>query len=254
MSGGSGQTTTTGSARPPQEQQDAINFGISELQNIYQQGLQFFGGLAPLQPTEIEGAEGLADFARGGAQQTTDVALASLRDALSGGVSPESQQRFGAFGDVLAGRIGDDFSQRILPHIREESIEAGQFGGSSRFKFENQAAQGAVREIADARTKLASDAFTQRIQSRDRALGLFPQTVAAGALPSSLLSASGAFFRGDEQSRIDLQNAGFNFDQFAPLAILAQLMQAAGTGLGQETTATTDSPESLFQRIFGGIV
>ena len=144
--------------------------------------------------------------------------------------------------DLYAKQIGRNLEENIRPGYAMGQIQAGQHGGYSSERAQNErlAERGASEAIADYGGNLFSSLYNQGLQARQNAIGQAPGMFGLGAAPGQQLYNLGGIQRGELQQQQAMENARREFEQSDPLRRAQQVMGVAGPAaqLGGTSTQT----------------
>ena len=160
--GGESRTVTTQELSP--EQQELLKLVIPEARKFVADPPQQFPGSAivPFTPNQLGAQQSALSQAFGGnVSQVTDAAAQAQQFALGPVLFPESNPALQAATQAAIRPITEQFTQSVLPNIRQEAITAGGFGGSRQGIAEGQASQAFLRQVGDTSAQIQSEAFGQ---------------------------------------------------------------------------------------------
>jgi len=141
--------------------------------------------------------------------------------------------------------ILDNYNEQILPGIRSNAIQAGQYGGSRQGVAEGIAAGKVARNIGDISSQFYSNAYGQGLDSLARGVALGPQALQLGQFPSQILKGVAGERELATQNQINDQKRLFDYYQTLPNKKLSDyLTQLNGAGFNSSTTSSTGTAPS----------
>ncbi len=246
MSGGSGggesRTVTTQELSP--EQQQLLSLVIPEARKFVQNPPQQFPGsaIAPFTPNQLGAQQGALSQAFGGnVGQVSDAAAQAQQFALGPVLFPESNPALRAATDAAIRPITEQFTQSVLPNIRQGAITAGGFGGSRQGIAEGAASQAFARQVGDTSAQIQSEAFGQGLDLFGRALFAAPGTAQLGLLPAQIQEAVGIQQQQMQQRLLSEEAQRFVNAQLIPFAAAQDVAGLAFGFPGGQATSTTSS-------------
>ncbi len=304
--GGGGDTTTVTRQELAPEQQELLNLVLPAARDIIEQPPQLFpesqiAGFTPLQVAGQEGAvaaagEQIAPLAGSsitGAQQLQGFGLpvgltgataaigglqpadAFLNFLLSGqALSPDTNPFLAATAEAAIRPLEQSFQQSILPGIRSEAIEAGQFGSSRQGIAEGIAGQELLAQQGDISSRIFSQGFSDVLGAATQALGTTQGAGVAGfesllgegtrslfaapalgdlaLLPPSVLGSVGFQEQQLEQAQLSEEAQRFMTEQIIPFLVAQDVAQLAFGIPGGSVTSTSSGPStSSLQTLLG---
>ncbi len=293
--GGGGSTSTTTTQELGEEQRKLFELAKPGIEGIISDPPELFPGsqVAPFTPLQVAGQEAavatageqiapLASTALGGAQQLQGFGLpvgltgataaigglqpadAFLNFLLSGqALSPETNPFLMATAEAAIRPLEQSFQQSILPGIRSEAIEAGQFGSSRQGIAEGIAGQELLAQQGDISSRIFSQGFSDVLGAATQALGSTQGAGVAGfesllgegtrslfaapalgdlALqPANILGGVGFQQRQLEQAQLSEEADRFATEQILPYLISQEVAQLAFGIPGGSVTSSVDS-------------
>lgn len=199
------------------------------------QTLAAAGAGGPLQQTANTAGQGY-NFLESGAVLDPN-RNPGLKSAIQGAIDP----------------IEENFTENILPGIREGGVATGQFGGGREGALEGIASQGEQRAIGGTAGAIETSAYQSGIDAMTKALGLAPTVQQAQLEPGAATSAVGDVQQQLEQEQLTEAFNKFMYPQTQPISTAEQLSAiAAGIpGGGSTTTGTVNSSLSPLQTAMG---
>jgi hypothetical protein len=205
-------------ANPPQDVEGGRLAGVNPLQNLAQQlMLQQVGGVGA-------GAQNAMNFSN---------------FAFTGGLDPGANPYLPGMIEQAVRPVQQQLTQQVLPSIRGQAVQAGQYGGSRQGVAEGNAIQSGQQAAADIGSRLTFDTYQAGLENAQRALALLPQTLGSSILPAQMVEGVGAQRRAFDQQQIDENVRAQMFQQFMPFQI-SQEIAALAMGLpGGGATSTS---------------
>jgi hypothetical protein len=174
------------------------------------------------------------------------------------------------------GDLAQTFKEQVLPGIRGEAINAGQFGGSRQGVAEGLATQGLMESMLGAGmgmyntaldrqmeaigmgTGVAGDAVSRMLEASQgigdlyggstdtmlKALGLSPQTMSMGLTPAQIYGQVGGAQTAQEQAAINEAMQRYFYNQQAPWSALnnyTSILAGIPTGAFGTSEMSTDT-------------
>lgn len=139
----------------------------------------------------------------------------------------------------------DNFNESILPGIRTNAMQTGQYGGSRQGVAEGIAAGKLSRNIGDISSQMYSGAYNSGMDTLSKAVALGPQALQVGQFPSQILQGVAGQRELAQQNQINDQKRLFDYYQNLPNKKLSDyLAQLNGAGFGSSTGTTTSQAPS----------
>ncbi len=293
--GGGGDTTTTTTQKLGKEQKALFNLAKPGIEGIITDPPELFPGsqVAPFTPLQLAGQQAavatageqiapLASTALGGAQQLQGFGLpvgltgataaigglqpadAFLNFLLSGqALSPDTNPFLAATAEAAIRPLEQSFQQSILPGIRSEALEAGQFGSSRQGIAEGIAGQELLAQQGDISSRIFSQGFSDVLGAATQALGTtqgagvagFESLLGAGTRslfaapalgdlalqPANVLGGVGFQQRQLGQAQLSEEADRFATEQILPYLISQEVAQLAFGMPGGSVQSTIDS-------------
>ncbi len=256
-SGGTSRTVTQQELSP--EQRELLSFVIPEARRFAQNPPQQFPGsaIAPFTPNQLGAQQSALSQAFGGnLSQIVDATSRAQQFALGPVLFPESNPALRAATEAAVRPITEQFTQSVLPNIRQGAVTAGGIGGSRQGIAEGGASQAFLRQVGDTSGKLQSEAFGQGLDLFGRALFAAPGSAQLALLPTQIQEAVGLQQQQMNQRLLSEEERKFVNKQLIPFSVAQQIAQLAFGFPGGPATSTTsfDGSSSLggFQGALGG--
>lgn len=200
----------------------------------------------PFSPETILSQLQLGNFAVDGAQQGANTLQNALQFGLNDAVNPDTNPVLQDLLDATRRRMTEDFleSGGLLQQVRQNSVNAGQVGGTRGEIAEGLATGKASQAIADAQTQIINNAFNKGQDTFARTLAFGPQTIGAGTLPAQFTGAIGAQKENLSQLLEDFAASGRQFDLNAPFTPVQNFANIVNGTSAPGTIVTGSQPRS----------
>ena len=255
--GGESRTVTTQELSP--EQQQLLSLVIPEARKFVSQPPQQFPGtaIAPFTPNQLSAQQSALSQAFGGnVGQVTDATAQAQQFALGPVLFPESNPALQAATEAAIRPISEQFTQSILPNIRQSAVTAGGFGGSRQGIAEGIASQAFLRQVGDTSAQLQSEAFGQGLDLFGRALFAAPGTAQLALLPTQIQEAVGIQQQQLQQRQLTEEAQKFVNAQLIPFAAAQDVAQLAfgfpGGSAESVTSASSGTSSNSLQAALAG--
>ena len=242
--GGSGESRTVTTQELSPEQQQLLSLVIPEARKFVQNPPTQFPGsaIAPFTPNQLGAQQSALSQAFGGnVGQVSDAAAQAQQFALGPVLFPESNPALQAATQAAIRPITEQFTQSVLPNIRQGAITAGGFGGSRQGIAEGAASQAFLRQVGDTSAEIQSEAFGQGLDLFGRALFAAPGTAQLGLLPTQIQEAVGLQQQQQQQRLLTEEAQRFVNAQLIPFAAAQDVAGLAFGFPGGQATSTTSS-------------
>tara|TARA_Y100000310_G_scaffold336168_1_gene420011 strand:- start:32 stop:916 length:885 start_codon:yes stop_codon:yes gene_type:complete len=127
--------------------------------------------------------------------------------------------------------IQEQFTESVLPNIRQEAVGAGQFGGNRQQIAEGIASRGFLRQVGDTSAQLQNQAYAQNLEAMTRAMLFAPQALNLSLMPAQVAGAVGDVRQQQEQQFINEAAQKWMSQQILPFAA-AQDVGSLAFGIG----------------------
>lgn len=258
MGGGNSgqQTTQQTTVQLSPDQQSLLNMAMPFAQQFASNQPQLPSGssVAGFTPAQTTGQNMALDAAGGNVQSSANNAAGAQSFLTSGAaLNPNSNPGLAAAIQGAELPIEQNFSENILPSIREGAVGNGQFGGGREGALEGIASQAEQQAVGSTAGTMESQNYQNALDEMTKAMGLTPQVQEAELQPAATVSGVGDV---QQQLNQELLTEAFNkfmFPQEEPLSSAESLAGiAAGIpGAGSTTTGTATSNPSLLSQIAG---
>jgi hypothetical protein len=261
LSSGGGEAATSESglkALPKYLRQDFRNTAVPRIEDLYQQGAQsFFPGqtFANLDPNQLAGLQSQLGFSQNQLPQQLGQVNRSFGNALNAGSifdDPSVQAGLG----TIENRANRNFSENILPNLRQQATGTGNQFSSKAEQSERLAGRDLQQAISDAQSSFLGQQLGSARGLQGSAIGNAPNITQLGLQPGLNQFNVGSVFQGQNQRGITEDVNRFNFNQQAPTdqlnQYLAQLTGVAGAGGGSQFSSTPGASTNPFAGALGG--
>lgn len=256
--GGGGQqssTTTTQQILSP-EQQQLLNMAMPFAQKYgeNQPTLPPGSSVAGFTPAQQQG-QSMALNAAGGNLQNMANSTANAQQFLTSGaaLNPSSNPGLEAAISGAVRPIEQNFSENIMPSIREGGVGTGQFGGGREGALEGIASQAEQQAVGSTAGQMESSNYQNALDQMTRAMGLTPQAEQGVLEPATATSAVGDVQQNLNQQLLTEAFNRYMFPQTEPLSTAESFASiAAGIpGGGSVTNSTMNTNPSFMQQMLG---
>lgn len=244
-------TTTTTQSFAPTEQaaRDRVFSRAEDAFQQQQQAIQAGSPQAapvPFSPETLQSQQQVLNFAQTGGQQGADLAQGALRFGLQDALSPNANPHLNELLDLTTRRLTEDFfeSGGLNQQVRQNSVNAGQVGGSRNQIAEGLATGKLGQAIADAQVQIRNNAFDKGQDTFARTLAFTPQTLQTGLFPASLTGAVGAQNENLQQLLANFEGDQRAFDLNAPFVPVQNFANIVTGASAPGTTVTGQIPRS----------
>lgn len=231
MSSGPEETTTRTTTELSPEQRALIEpvIPVAEQYLSAPAKLPDYSQIAPFNPTQLAAQAGLlgATIPQG---QLAGQAAGATEFLLDDVLDPSSNESLQGYIEASTRPITEELMRTILPGIRNEAVDTGQYGGSRQGIAEGLAIQGATNAIADTTATIGSEAYGQGLDALTKGLALVPTTQAAQSAPAVTQGAVGDIRRAMQQEVLGEKAYRDIYSQIAPF-LAAQEVAAIGSAL-----------------------
>lgn len=194
-------------------------------------------GQTPLQEQGLEQQQGY--YQGQGQTGVVDPTQAAWQQSLDPGAFMNAPGAMNPL-DLYAKQVGRNLDENIRPGYAMGAAQAGQYGGYSSERAQNErlAERNASEAIADYGGNLFSNLYGQGLQMRQNAISQAPGVFNLGAAPGQQLYNLGGIQRGEQYQEQQMGNARREFEQMEPMRRMQALFGIAGPAaqLGGDTT------------------
>jgi hypothetical protein len=219
--------------------------------------------IASYNPTQVQGQQQVLDAT--GAQQDIANNAANTQAFLSGPVLDPNQNP-GLQGAIQAAYtpLMRTYLQQIMPNIRSNALNTGQFGGSRQGIAEGMATQGLETALGDTAANIINPAYQSGLSAMTQGLALAPSTQGTQTVPGQTTLGVGDTNYALEQARLSEEAQKYVDEQLLPFlsakqvwdlifkAPVGQKGESETTGSSLATSTGTGGGLSTGQGILGG--
>lgn len=221
--------------------------------------------IAGYNPTQLQGQQQILGATE--AQQAVANNAANTQNFLSGPVLDPNQNP-GLQGAIQAAYtpLMRTYMQQILPSVRSEALNTGQFGGSRQGIAEGMAAQGLQTALGDTAANIINPAYQSGLSAMTQGLALAPSTQSMQTVPGQTTLGVGDTNYALEQSKLSEEAQKYVDEQLLPFLSAKQVWDlifrapvgqtgtstTTGNSLGTTTTTGSGGGLSTGQGILGG--
>ncbi len=221
----------------------------NEAERLYHAGpQQYYPGQTWVDPNYLEllGRMNQLGFAGGPMQEALGGIYSGFGSMVDPTVSPYMEDLI----DLGQRKIGEGLREQVLPSIRSDALQTGQFTSSSKDLAKGLAGEAAIQSMEDLNTRLLADAYNRGMTSRERAMTVAPSILGLGMQPGAIQQQIGGMYRGDVQNMLQDYINRWNFGQDAPWSNLERYAGIIGAPWRSSTTQTAEAP--MGSSIIGG--
>ena len=212
----------------------------------------------PFDPLTLQSQDQLLNFALGQGQAGVNDIQNSLSYGLNEARDPLNNPALISLLESTNRRLFDQFTDPggALSQIRDQSLQAGQYGGTRQGIGEGIAAGRFAEVLGDTSAQIINNAYNTGQETFGRTLALAPQSLQTGALPATFTGAVGAQRENKAQQFEDFAASGRAFDlnaPFIPVQNFANIVNGTITpGVLNSNSATGGSSSGGIGGILGG--
>jgi hypothetical protein len=137
-----------------------------------------------------------------------------------------------------------NLTNTVLPAIRSDATQSGNFGSSRQGIAEGLATQSTQQAAADAAAKVAQNEYETNVAAQQRAEALTPTLQSAETTAGTVTSGVGDVQRALDQARTNEAVQNFNYDQYAPFLQSQDLVSLMQGLPGGGTVSTGNTPQA----------
>lgn len=205
-------------------------------------------GFNPLQ----KAAQGQALAAAGSQQALADQAASTSgflsHDVLNAASNPGLQ----SYMDAATRPIIQNATQQLLPNVRADAYNAGQYGGTRQGLAEGKVADATLRNVGDTTANIANSGYNAGLEAMVKNQALTPSIAGLQSLPASTTGAVGDVQHQLAQSLLTEQYNQKQLQASWPGVIAREILGLTSEVPGGGTTTTGNQPQaSPFQQIAG---
>lgn len=228
------------------EQQSLLGIAMPNLQQFAAQGPKipgqsYIAGFDPLQTqgqNQVLGATGTQSDVVGSAARGNQFLTSG--DVLNASSNPG----LASYMDAATQPIYQNLTRSVLPNVRSEAQNAGQFGSSRQGIAEGLAGAGAAQAAGATTANIANSGYNSGLSAMTQGLGMAPGIAGAQAIPGLTTSGVGDVRQGLNQAQLGEQAQRWNYQNLFPLLIGQQYAGIAAGLPGGSTTTTGSGPQT----------
>ncbi len=245
--GGSSQptkTTQTVKQELSPEQRKLLGLAFPKAQQFARTNLELYPGDTVVDPNALQqqSQNQLVQSATGGIQDTINQSKAAHNFSLGGVLYPGSNPALQSATEAAIRPITEEYTQSVLPNIRNNAAQAGQVGSSRQGVAEGMASRDFMRQVGDTAAQMQNENYQKGLDVFSRGMLLSPQMAQLQTVPSQLLGAVGTQQQGQEQAELNALIQRHGARQMLPLLAAQELSSLAGSFGGGGTTSTAIGP------------
>lgn len=248
MSQGPQQVTQTSKVELTPEQNELIKLAMPNLRQFASNPpkLPDFSRIQGFDPAQTAG-QNMALGAVPGQQQMAAGGAGATNWFNSGSpLYPDSNPALRGTIDAAVRPIQQNLVENTLPAIRSEFVGAG-YGGSRQGIAEGLASRGASSAMADASSKISTDAYQSGLDAMIKSMSLTPSMMQAQTMPAFTNSAVGDVRQGMGQAKLSEKAGDFSYEQMLPYLMGSDIVSLVNgiPGAGATTTGTMPRQDPL---------
>lgn len=244
MAKDSGQPTQSTTYQLSPEQRELMGLAMPGVREFAASTPQRYSGsqVAPFNANQVSGQNQVLGAT--GAQQTlADNSARANNFFTSGNIwDPSANPALAGAVDAAVRPIYDNLDERVLPGIRGEAVQSGNFGSSRQGIAEGLATREASRAAGDTASKLVQSQYDTNVNAQLKAMGLVPTIQGAQTVPGTTTSGVGDVQQAYSQALLNQDVNNFNFDQMAPFLQSKEIMALLQGLPGGTTVSTANNP------------
>lgn len=244
-SGGGGTSTSTSIQELSPEQKQILGFTTPVFQSYFgpngQVNAQPYSGktLADTSPLQTLGQSMALSTAQGPAQGAVDATLKGTNFLTSGAaLDPNTNPGLKGTLDAATRQLTDNFTQSIMPAIRDDAVLAGGYGGSGQGIASGIAAKGLEQQVGDTSAQLLAQNYQSGLDAMAKGLAFAPSNISAAFTPATAVSGVGDVQQQQQQQAINDAINNYYTKTFFPLQLAEEI---AGVSMGMPGGAASTS-------------
>ena len=258
--GSEGASSISGFEALPKELQDRLLAASKDARQLYNQGAQeYFPGqtFANFDPNQTAGLQSQLDFAQQGLPNQLGQINQSYGNALNAGSIFSDPSVMAGLG-TIEDRANRNFSENVLPQLRQQATGTGNQFSSKAEQSERLAGRDLQGMISDAQGSFLGGQLASARGLQGNALGNAPNISQLGLLPGQTQFGVGQAFQGQNQLGISEDVNRFNFNQQAEGQNLndyiARLTGISGAGGASSQTTNPGTSSNMLGSALGGAI
>lgn len=255
MGGSPTPTTQTTTQELSPEQRQILNLAMPNITNFAASTPQRYQGetVPGFNPNEAAGQASVLSQT-GNIQQLADNASNANNFYTSGQIwDPNNNPALAGSIDAATRPLYQNLTNTVLPAIRTDATQTGNYGSSRQGVAEGLATQSTQQAASDAANKIAEQEYETNVAAQQRAEALVPTLQSADTTAGVTQSGVGDVQRALDQAQTNEAVQNFNYDQYAPFLQsqdLVSLLQGLPGG-STVTTGNTPAPNTAGQALGG---
>jgi hypothetical protein len=256
--GGDESTSASGFSTLPPAIKNPLKGSIPRIEDLYNQGPQSYfpdQTFANLTPDQQAGLQSQLAFSQNQLPQQLGQVNQSFGNALNAGSifgDPSVQAGLG----TIENRANRNFSENVLPQLRQQATGTGNQFSSKAEQSERLAGRDLQQAISDSQGSFLANQLGSARGLQGSAIGNAPNVTQLGLLPGANQFDVGSVYQGQNQLGVNDQVNAFNFNQQAPTNqmndYLQQLLGIAGAGSGSSFQSQPGASTNQFAGALGG--
>lgn len=246
MAGGSSQPTQQTTYQLSPEQRQLLNLAMPGVEKFAASVPQRYQGdtITPFNTNETAGQSNVLGQVGNIGDVATSAANAN-KFYTSGDIwNPASNPNLQRAIDATTRPLYQNLTQTVLPQIRSDAVNTGNFGSSRQGIAEGLATQATQQAAADAAGKVAQNEYDTNVNAQLKAEALAPTVQQALTAAGTVQSGVGDVQRAQEQAQLNQKIANFNYDQYAPFLQSQDIISLLQGLPGGSTTTTASVPQA----------
>jgi hypothetical protein len=147
-------------------------------------------GVAPFDPLQLKGQEGVLSAAGGPLQNFSNALLNAGTMSMTDFLRPDNPMVQNAI-DAALNPMARQFTETVLPALEGEAVLSRNVGGSRQGVAEGLAADTLSRNMGEVAAGMSNEAYQAGLDQMMKAMALAPQTAQTGIFPQLAVSAVG---------------------------------------------------------------
>lgn len=246
MAGGQQQPTQETKQVLSPEQQQILGLAMPNITKFAASTPQRYQGetVPGFNPNEAQGQQSVLGQT-GKIQGLADNAASANNFYTSGDIwNPSSNPNLQGAIDATTRPLYQNLTNTVLPAIRTDATQTGNYGSSRQGVAEGLATQSTQQAAADAAAKVAQNEYETNVAAQQRAEALVPTLQQAQTTAGTVQSGVGDVQRALDQARTNEAVQNFNYDQYAPFLQSQDLVSLMQGLPGGGTISTGNVPQA----------
>lgn len=246
MSGGGNQPTQSTTTQLSPQQQQIMDLALPKVQQFAASTPQKYpnSAITPFNANETAGQNSVLGQV-GNINTVGNNAAQANNFYTSGNVwDPAANPNLQHAVDASVRPIYQNLTEQVLPAIRGDAVNTGNFGSSRQGIAEGLATRGASQAAGDTASKLVQNQYDTNVNAQLKATALAPSVQQGLTTGGTVQSGVGDVQRAQEQAALNEQVGNFNWQQYAPFLQAQDLMSLIQGMQGGTTISTGNTPTS----------